>query len=1114
MKQPNSLQYQNLPPRSFSIFPLAKHPHSPLKHPIKQLVFIDSRVDNYHHLAVGVVPGTQVIMLDPFQDGITQITNALSIHNYVVSIHIISHGCPGYLELGNTTLSLDNLAQYALQLQSWLGKIRQNFPIPILIYGCSVAAKEVGRKFVTQLKQLTGMEIYASAVPTGSQNLGGNWNLEVTTSKEIAPIVFTPETMATYPSILPISITSLDAEYDNLEADESVNYTIEGAGFQVGTIFNHNFQVGNLNNLIISGFTVEDIEFELIGNFELVDFNRVDNPEVTGNRQIVLFEQESLGETEINLRPSPVTTMSEALLSNVINVGIDNPFNNRGNLDGNNNNVERIDFIVSAGLSSPSFALDETGFVLLERGGNDSIKVAAITALDEEGNPGEFGDLITIETTDWGQSSFDISTAIARQDTNDPNLRYTASRESQPIAGVLITYEELGIVEGQTFYGYAVFPPDIDASNDLVGLRDFPTDTPETIGGVDLLASGIALASNVNNPPIAIDNNGTTPPQVPIYFNILVDDFDPDGDSLAITEVTQGNNGTVEVINNNSPDDPTDDFVVYIPESDFIGFDSFTYSISDGGGGFDTAIVTVEVTENTAAVDDYVSNTPNTSIVINVLDNDMGNPRLSTVTQPSNGTVEIVNNGSINDATDDLVLYTPENNFIGIDTFTYSVIDSDGELSSATVTVNVNPQQPLAGDDVVSTELATAITIDVLANDSDPNDQSLTIADVTQPTQGELVVNEDDTITFIPNEALSGTDTFTYTIVDPDGNLDTATVSVTVSTPTTVVQNENDTFIVNGSEGINQQFKFTLTSASAGFVNEVGVYLVDDEEGTINGVAPGEEAYLETVLTSGEVIFSALSETPSIFFQNPTRIIDGFAEGEQFGFYLVVNSTTDQVLADLEAGLPTANVFFSPNAANGDGLDHSRITQLEENTFLVEWEDLLGGGDRDFDDLDFIFELVESESPTGSNLQGARQQEIIDLRAIEGQVEVNFVEFKRSSLNNVGGLYAIDDVLGTVTNPVTGENISPGETDYEQAALAASIIEFNSDTSSVLLDGGRIYAPYLVAPEEGIFFPFLEANEDGLDHLRLLGDNQFGFEDTFGGGDGDFDDFVFFVDVI
>ena len=87
---------------------------------------------------------------------------------------------------------------------------------------------------------------------------------------------------------------------------------------------------------------------------------------------------------------------------------------------------------------------------------------------------------------------------------------------------------------------------------------------------------------------------------------------------------------------------------------------------------------------------------------------------------------------------------------------------------------------PTAADDDASTNENVAVTIAVLSNDSDPDDDSLTVDSVTPPTNGSVVINVDQTVTYTPNSNFNGGDSFTYTVADGKGGTDTATVIVSV----------------------------------------------------------------------------------------------------------------------------------------------------------------------------------------------------------------------------------------------------------------------------------------------------------------------------------------------
>lgn len=166
----------------------------------RAIAFIDTQVEDYQSLVAGVKPGTEAVVVEAKGDAIDQITQVLATRTNIDSIHIISHGSPGNLQLGKTRLCLDNLKTYQHQLQQWRHALTPD--ADILIYGCRVASGLTPNPFLQRIAALTGANIAASGSPTGSAARGGDWELEVTTGKIKAPTVFKPDVMAAYQGVL------------------------------------------------------------------------------------------------------------------------------------------------------------------------------------------------------------------------------------------------------------------------------------------------------------------------------------------------------------------------------------------------------------------------------------------------------------------------------------------------------------------------------------------------------------------------------------------------------------------------------------------------------------------------------------------------------------------------------------------------------------------------------------------------------------------------------------------------------------------------------------------------------------------------------------------------
>jgi hypothetical protein len=261
---------------------------------------------------------------------------------------------------------------------------------------------------------------------------------------------------------------------------------------------------------------------------------------------------------------------------------------------------------------------------------------------------------------------------------------------------------------------------------------------------------------------------------------VLVNDTDPDADTLTVTAVTQGAHGSVAVEGGGTG-------VSYTPNANYNGPDSFTYTISDGNGGTDTANVSVTVTpaqDAPVAVADAANvsedSGPNViGVLANDFDVDGDALSVSGVTQGANGVAS--SNGNS-------VSYTPNPNFFGNDSFTYTVTDGQGNFSVASVNVtvaNVN-DAPVANNDNYSMNqdgvLAPAAATGVLANDTDDDGDGLTAAYVAGngPHHGTVTVFPDGSFEYTPNPGFTGLDTFDYVADDGavDSNLATVTVKV------------------------------------------------------------------------------------------------------------------------------------------------------------------------------------------------------------------------------------------------------------------------------------------------------------------------------------------------
>ena len=236
----------------------------------------------------------------------------------------------------------------------------------------------------------------------------------------------------------------------------------------------------------------------------------------------------------------------------------------------------------------------------------------------------------------------------------------------------------------------------------------------------------------------------------------------------------------------------------------------YVATINKAGNSIDLPGFTVVCLQQAATLaDDFVTLDEDTSAIVPIYDNDSDLPTIGTLTatNPANGSVGINNNGTPNDPTDDIVTYTPNPNYNGPDSFDYTVCNTTGDCSTATVTVDVLPIVDALPDSIATIE-DIAVDIDILANDNDIPTVGTLVN--TSPADGTAVINNngtpgdpsDDTITYTPNPGFIGTDSFNYTLCDNLSNCSTATVTILVNPIGVDLDTDNDG-IVDSFEDLN-----------------------------------------------------------------------------------------------------------------------------------------------------------------------------------------------------------------------------------------------------------------------------------------------------------------------
>ncbi len=404
----------------------------------------------------------------------------------------------------------------------------------------------------------------------------------------------------------------------------------------------------------------------------------------------------------------------------------------------------------------------------------------------EAQGPGTY--TFNIVATDIGSPAASAATAVTVNVTevnsapiviNPGNL---SSREDEMVQ-LDISAADSDVPAGSLYYTAAGLPDGLDinpATGRISGRLSFdaaagsPYAVGVTVGDNGLPARSSTVfftwyVTDTNRPPVAMDVNGAA--DAGLLISVTLAGSDPDGDMLAYSIVdgpTKGSwFGGPRVI-------------TYKPDVTASGTDTFTFSVSDGSLSA-TGTVTVSITPNNVPVggsDEYVARRGGVLSVDapGVLDNDRDpeGEQLSVriETSPEHGSLILSSDGSFT--------YEHDGGAGDLDGFAY-VVD-DGMRISSPISVRlviVDNRAPIARDDVVTLNEDQETLILPLENDSDPNDERVELAGVTQPEHGSVTWTQEGMLTYRPDANFNGEDAFSYDITDGD-LFDTGIVSLTI----------------------------------------------------------------------------------------------------------------------------------------------------------------------------------------------------------------------------------------------------------------------------------------------------------------------------------------------
>jgi VCBS repeat-containing protein len=457
--------------------------------------------------------------------------------------------------------------------------------------------------------------------------------------------------------------------------------------------------------------------------------------------------------------------------------------------------------------------------------------------------------------------------------------------------------------------------------------------------------------------------------------------------------------------------------------------DSFDYVVTDNHGETSTATVTITITNQN---DPPIAGNDSFSVVedgllnatVSANDSDAEDDTLAyTLLSPTtSGTVNLNGDGTFT--------YSPNANFHGTDTFSYEVSDGNGGTHSATVTIEVTPENdaPTGLNDAFSINEDTTLSGNVATNDFDIDGNSLTFSLVDGPTQGTLQFNVDGTFSYAPNPNFNGFDTFRYQIDDGAGGIVNADVTIDV------LPINDPPVAVDDSYSVNEDLSLT-------------------DDVSTNDTDPDSSAL--TFATASSPSNGSLTFNPDgTFTYTPDRHYTG---ADSFSY-----TVTDGVTST------TATVHITVDPINDIPVAGDDLFQGDEDTTLTGF---VGSNDIDVEDATLSFALLSDATqgtlifkPNGTfaytpapNFHGTDsfRYEVADSNGATAIAEVSFVI---SPVNDLPK--ANDDFFTTAENRTLTDTVTTNDADVEEVSLTYSLTTTPSNgTVTINPDGSFVFTP-------------------------------------------------------
>ena len=747
-----------------------------------EIIFIDTAVSNYQQLAAEWSARGEVVLINDQSDGLAQVEAVLATETGVSAIHIVSHGEEGAFYLGTTRV---DQAAITGSLAGELAQIGRSLEPggDILIYGCDFAEGSDGAAALHAFATATGADVAASTDLTGAAARGGDWTLEAhdgaIQTRTLSSSDYGYVLVANTP--VPIAVTANSLTVTDAAGNVVVSHSTAADGTTTSTGYGSDARSPDLTAagataVWANAATYQGQALDLkatvlsLSTGDAVRFNAPGGTSQEADDATFLLRDLTNNGTD-----ATISIKWELVLHGT---NTDAPADVEftiGDIDGIGNAPNATSTAPTR--ESVSTSTDNLAYYTSETG-SDIYFTSSLAQITAAGTKNENSDTTQPENTK-SNATFDY--------TNVSSFVLNYRLTSNSTATQAQFYQDGNATLKYTAPVYVSIPRlDLDADNSTQGYSS----TPSNDAHFTYTADG--AATPVVDSDVRVSN--------PMDINSIV------GASVVLTNAKAGDVLTVGTL----PSNITDTI------STANGQITVTLSGNGSEADYQAALKAIGFSNTLAAnpdttqrvIDISFANAQLTSaIAVSRIDINHAPTATGTLADQSTqdaATVRYATAGSFTDVDGDALSYSATGLPAGltIDAGTgvisgtlghsdsqpnggaYTVVVTATDPSNASATqafhIAVTNPAPVAVDDSATTLEDTSVAIAVLANDHDPDGDTLTVTGATA-LHGSVVVNADQTLGYTPDALYSGADTISYAITDGEGGVAQATVAVTIA---------------------------------------------------------------------------------------------------------------------------------------------------------------------------------------------------------------------------------------------------------------------------------------------------------------------------------------------